>query len=227
MKTSKTASVLIWRLWLRGRFRRGLACRLDHANPTANVTVNGNAAYRKGEYFDYALSTPNGSTPWYNTVTVHSAYGAGQTETGSQFVPKTPELYSYDADGNLTQDGRWNYVWDAENRLVGMASANASVGPQQSLAFEYDWQGRRIHKQAWSNATWNGTPDKDVTFLYDGWNLLAELNATNNAVIQSYVWGSDLSGSLQGAGGVGGLLFVCDQQSAIGYCAPPTTVTVT
>ena len=37
---------------------------------------------------------------------------------------------------------------------------------------------------------------------------LAELNATNNAVIRSFMWGSDLSGSIQGAGGVGGLLKV-------------------
>jgi YD repeat-containing protein len=24
---------------------------------------------------------------------------------------------SYDSDGNLTNDGRWTYTWDAENRL--------------------------------------------------------------------------------------------------------------
>jgi RHS repeat-associated protein len=47
-----------------------------------------------------------------------------------------------------------------------------------------------------------------VKFVYDGWNLLAELNATNNAVIRSFMWGSDLSGTSQGAGGVGGLLKV-------------------
>jgi RHS repeat-associated protein len=45
-------------------------------------------------------------------------------------------------------------------------------------------------------------------YLYDGWNLLAALNGTNNAVVKSFLWGSDLSGSEQGAGGVGGLLLV-------------------
>lgn len=45
-------------------------------------------------------------------------------------------------------------------------------------------------------------------FIYDGWNLVAELNGTNNMVIKSFVWGLDLSGSLQGAGGVEGLLTV-------------------
>ena len=46
-----------------------------------------------------------------------------------------------------------------------------------------------------------------TTFLYDGWNLISELGA-NNSLIRNYVWGSDLSGSAQGAGGVGGLLEV-------------------
>jgi RHS repeat-associated protein len=50
----------------------------------------------------------------------------------------------------------------------------------------------------------------DQKFLYDGWNLVAELNATNNTVVRSHVWGLDLSGSLQGAGGVGGLLWLRD-----------------
>jgi RHS repeat-associated protein len=38
-------------------------------------------------------------------------------------------------------------------------------------------------------------------------------------VIRSYVWGSDLSGSIQGAGGVGGLILIRDLPSAIGYCS--------
>jgi RHS repeat-associated protein len=38
--------------------------------------------------------------------------------------------------------------------------------------------------------------------------------------VRSFVWGLDLSGSLQGAGGVGGLLFICDVPSAVGDCAP-------
>ncbi len=52
---------------------------------------------------------------------------------------------------------------------------------------------------------------KTRTFIYDGWNLTAEVvvdaqtGATN---VTRYLWGPDLSGALQGAGGVGGLLAV-------------------
>jgi RHS repeat-associated protein len=59
--------------------------------------------------------------------------------------------------------------------------------------------------------TWNGsafTLVSSLLFLYDGFNLIAEMNAlAGNASLRTYVWGLDLSGSLQGAGGVGGLLF--------------------
>ena len=45
-------------------------------------------------------------------------------------------------------------------------------------------------------------------YLYEGWSLLAEVDALDsNALVRSYAWGLDLSGSMQGAGGVGGLLF--------------------
>jgi len=37
---------------------------------------------------------------------------------------------------------------------------------------------------------------------------IVELNATNNTLVRSYVWGLDLSGTMDGAGGVGGLLWV-------------------
>jgi len=39
------------------------------------------------------------------------------------------------------------------------------------------------------------------------------MNGTNNAVIRSYVWGTDLSGTQTGAGGVGGLLIMNDVQN--------------
>ena len=48
------------------------------------------------------------------------------------------------------------------------------------------------------------------TFFYDGWNLALETVAHTNGTVDriEYVWGLDLSGTLQGAGGVGGLLAV-------------------
>ena len=49
-----------------------------------------------------------------------------------------------------------------------------------------------------------------TTFFYDDWNLIYEHVANTNGTVDAfqYFWGRDLSGTLQGAGGVGGLLYV-------------------
>ena len=42
-------------------------------------------------------------------------------------------------------------------------------------------------------------------FVYDGWNVVLVLDGSSN-LKRKYTWGLDLSGTLQGAGGIGGLL---------------------
>lgn len=188
---------------------------LGIADPAAHVTVNGNSAYRKGEYFHHALVVPN-STAQYAEVTVISGAGGGQSRTGKVYFPPATETFSYDADGNLVSDGRWKYSWDGENRLVEMIrDTDNPAGARQRLVFEYDHQGRRIRKQFFTyNGDWQ--EQSDVVFLYDGWNLVAELDANaSNAKVRTYVWGSDLSGSMQGAGGIGGLLKVTQHGSQV------------
>ncbi|MBL9213853.1 MAG: RHS repeat-associated core domain-containing protein [Opitutaceae bacterium] len=147
---------------------------------------------------------------------VKNLVGAGGEDavteiTRSAFVPETPEAFSYDTDGNLLADARWTYTWDAENRLVAMEVTSTAVTAgvaKQKLEFAYDGQSRRVSKKvySWSGSAW--LLESSLLFLYDGWNLIAELDALDsNAAVRTYVWGTDLSGSLQGAGGVGGLLF--------------------
>jgi YD repeat-containing protein len=185
---------------------------------TYTVTVNDAATHRKGEYFRRELSIGNSSDPVWESVTVKTNGVTGAT--GNLFVPETPEAFAYDDDGNLTSDGRWDYTWDAENRLIRLVAKNTSpeVGPQQRIEFEYDWRGRRIGKKVWNNVAGTGSPDLDQRFVYDGWNLTAILNSSFS-ILNSFMWGSDLSGSLQGAGGVGGLVKVYDGATAK-HCYP-------
>ena len=172
---------------------------------TNSVTVNGDSTYRHGEYFRKEITVDNNLVPVWQPVTVASP---GQTSvTGHEFIPKTAEIFRYDLDGNLTNDGRWTYYWDAENRLVKMA-AHTSVGPQISLQFEYDSKSRRIRKKVFSDTGWS-TYTNDLQFIYDGWNLIAELSNSHSA-LRTYTWGLDLSGSVQDAGGVGGLVAIQD-----------------
>ncbi|MGI5869044.1 MAG: RHS repeat-associated core domain-containing protein, partial [Kiritimatiellia bacterium] len=101
----------------------------------------------------------------------------------------------YDLDGNLLTNGVWSYAYDAENRLTAAYSNNVCV-----VSNAYDHMSRRVLK-------W--TPCHTTTFVYDGWLPIFEIVATASEVAtNAYVWGKDLSGTMQGAGGVGGLLAV-------------------
>jgi len=144
--------------------------------------------------------------PVWTNITVAAA---GQASvSGNALVPKTPEAFSYDADGNLTSDSLWTNVWDAENRLISMQSvAGVPAAAKLKVDFAYDQQGRRVQKVV---STWNGSayvPQYTNRFVYDGWNLVAILNS-DFSLFTSFAWGLDLSGTMQGAGGVGGLLWM-------------------
>jgi len=179
---------------------------LGLANVNASVKVNGNASdYRRGEFYQKLIGVANSNVPVFLTVTNTATNAGAHTDvTGNYWVPKTPESFGYDYDGNMTGDGRWNCAWDAENRLLQLVSATA-VGPQQMIKFDYDYQGRRIRKRVWNNTAGTGSPALEQHFVWDGWNLLAVLDSAQT-LQQSFMWGLDLSGSIQGAGGVGGLL---------------------
>jgi RHS repeat-associated protein len=183
----------------------GYADVLGVALGGSTVSVNSSTAWRKGEYFRRELSIPNSSSAVWQSVSV----GDGtSTASGNLFVPKTSEAYTYDLDGNLTQDGRWDYTWDAENRLARMVSRSSPPsGSEKRLEFVYDHLGRRIGKKVWNNTSGSGSPALEQKFVYDGWNLVGILNSSFQ-LQSSFVWGLDLSRTLQGAGGIGGLVVV-------------------
>jgi len=173
---------------------------------TNAVTVNGQSVYRKGEYFRKELGVNNNSAPVWTNITV-AATGQASV-SGNALVPKTPEAFTYDADGNLTSDSLWTNVWNAENRLISMQSvADVPAGAKLKVDFAYDQQGRRVQKVV---SSWNGSayvPQYTNRFVYDGWNLVAILNS-DFSLLTSFTWGLDLSGTMEGAGGVGGLLWM-------------------
>jgi len=188
---------------------------LGVATATSTVTVNSRTAGRKGEYFWKQLTASNGSAPDNEGVTV-SVSGVTPV-TGDEFIPKTPELYTHDDDGNILSDGRWDYTWDGENRLIVMETiSTVPTAAKMKLEIAYDYMGRRIHKKryTWVSSAWSLY--KESKYLYDGWNLTADL-FDNDYYRAQHMWGLDLSGSNQGAGGVGGLVKVWDYNTSAHY----------
>ena len=130
---------------------------------------------------------------------------------------------AYDADGNMTYYGDWYHTWDAENRLTSSQPAGFATNGAVRLEYVYNHKPLRVAKIKKQlsgrgadypfNPLQPGTWDAIETrrYVWDGYNIAAEIvidEVTPSTNITYYVWGTDLSGTLQGAGGVGGLLAV-------------------
>ena len=95
--------------------------------------------------------------------------------------------------------------------MVNSQLTNVYVAGTWRSEFRYDAFGRRrIRKEYGWQSAWVLT--NEVRYIYDGMLVVQErhfnpqLSTLNPQQIVSYTRGNDLSGSLQGAGGIGGLL---------------------
>ena len=181
------------------------------------VSVNGNTnVFRKGEYFSAIVGTNNTDSPAWLRVTVASG---GNTNTGNLYFPQTPEQFIYDADGNLVSDGLWTNTWNAENRLIASESG-AGVPPAARMKEEWSYlpDGRWIQRivSKWISDAF--VPQFTNKFVWDGKVLTAIVDQTNGLVM-SFLRGTDLSGTMEGAGGAGGLLAVSFKTNGTHFAA--------
>ena len=102
----------------------------------------------------------------------------------------------YSPDGGLVSFGEFDYVYDSASRLTEVWSNGVRV-----VENRYDALGRRVIKR---------TPEATHTFVYDGWLLVVERIERSSGILEQidYWWGKDISGALDGAGGIGGLLYI-------------------
>ena len=140
----------------------------------------------------------------------------------------------YDAKGCLVRSepysvesiDTWSYTYDAKARLTSAWRRPYGASDfQLVVSNRYDHLDRRVQKI---------TPEATHTYFYDGWLLVKEIRIENgelrmenggvsrsdSAILHSqfsnlnspsvieYHWGKDLSGTIGGAGGVGGLLYL-------------------
>jgi RHS repeat-associated protein len=135
-------------------------------------------------------------------------------ETRTAQIAKALEVFSYDFDGNLLSDGIFNYQWDAENRLTRAETTSLAVTagiPHRVLTFVYDYRNRRVEKKVIDGG--NSSTLSHHRFIYDDWDLIAEVDATGSTVTRSFTWGLDMTGSLTSTGGVGALLQIRDDNA--------------
>lgn len=183
-------------------------------SPATNVTVNTSNAVL---YADVSFASTN--QPWVsgnNTYTAIAKDMYGRRSTNSLTVNLNgTNSYTYDLNGNLLSDGNRNFAYDDENELI-----SAWVANNWSNNFVYDGKMRRRIERDYQ---WNATTSAwievgEVHFVYDGNTVVQERNASNIPTL-TYTRGNDLSGTLQGAGGTGGLLARTDMGQWIGGSA--------
>src|SRR5690625_553027 len=169
---------------------------MGHANPEATVTVNLENTTRQDEgYFHKKVLVDNENQAAVKQVEItgvrNDAGPNGEDVvseiSGELFLPKNPEVFEYDEDGNLIEDGQWTYEWDANNRLIAMETRSelSSILPRQRIEFTYDWQGRRIRKTVKEHDGSNWQIEDDRYFHYHGWNLVAELDDRKSTRLNS------------------------------------------
>jgi RHS repeat-associated protein len=169
-----------------------------------NVTVaaNGGGASNATRYADATfvrtnISLVNGT----NTFTAVAQDSLSRTDatTVVAYLPSTVAT-AYDSNGNLRTNGTRIYDYDDENQLIRVTEPNV-----WKSEFTYDGKLRRRLRVEfkWSAGAW--VTNQLVCYVYDGNLVIQERNQFNVPQV-TYTRGKDLSGSLEGAGGIGGLL---------------------
>ena len=133
------------------------------------------------------------TSAWDNAASVYTANGLNQYGTVVQGA--ATNALAYDAWGCLVQ--RQPYSYNYYDNLLGGVYTNRVNGPRILATYEYDAEKRRRRKVMSSQGTRH--------FAYSGWTLMVERLRQGNSgpyAFIHYVWGKDLSGTLDGAGGV-------------------------
>ncbi len=131
-----------------------------------------------------------------NTLTNVFTDPYGRSATNTTSVTITNRAYAHDLNGNLTSDGVFTYQYDSANQLTNVIRLADNI---RILSCRYDALGRRVEA-----IRADGTTDRYVYF--PGSFLVLAVLDENNDPKELYTRGPDLSGSLDSAGGIGGIL---------------------
>ena len=137
---------------------------------TSNQTTNGTTAQRRFAYDRWGNRTSvydalSGGTQ-IQSVSLQQSGGAPTNRLTSVTNNGTTTNYTYDNNGNVTNDGVHSYSYDAENRLV-----NADNGT--TAQYGYDHLSRRVKKVIGSTIT---------HYVWLGYQVIAEHNGSNGNV---------------------------------------------
>ena len=182
-------TTLTWDYTYTARGELATAAASSDSNAVATLTRN----FAFDAIGNFTSITDNNGTKTYVSDALNRYNSITTTPTGGS---ATVENKNHDEDGNTTQDATKRYVFDAEDRLVTVTDLNQV----ELVSYRYDSSSRRIERSVPSGET--------RQFLYNEWNVITEYTEVsgNWELAITRTWGLDVSGTEQGAGGIGGLL---------------------
>jgi RHS repeat-associated protein len=204
----------------------GTANNTGGASLAINGSTLGSGNWRNNYFYTAVNKTSTGSASLQSIGFSATSGGNTQNETAYSLTRPTTETFIYDDDGNLTADSLWRYEYDGENRLKGMYARVADqTGFKLAVLFVNDYMGRRASKAVWNNTGSADAPSlasrRSLTFFaWQSWSLAAEYdgnlsNGTIGSLIRRFTFGLDLSGTIGGAGDIGGLLAIEDLRAGL------------
>jgi RHS repeat-associated protein len=155
---------------------------------TSNQTSNGSSAQRRFAYDRWGNRTgmwdaTSGGNQLQSAVLQQSG-GAPTNQLQSVTTSGVTKNYSYDATGNVTNDGVHSHTYDGENRLV-------SVDGGVTAQYAYDQNNRRYKKTVGSTVTYYVWEGSQVVSEHDGTGTpLAEYIYSRNQMIAKSVDGA-------------------------------------
>jgi RHS repeat-associated protein len=186
----------------------------DYPPGVTNVTVSGTGLssgkaelYLDGTWARTNATLANGNNSY--SATAQDTYNRQHSGSVTVNLPAT-NTFVYDLNGNLRTNNTRIFDYDDENQLIRITEPGV-----WKSEFSYDGLARRrIRKEyMWQSSAWVQT--NEVRYVCDGMLVIQERDANNLSQV-TYTRGGDLSGSLQEAGGIGGLLARTDNGQSTG-----------
>lgn len=145
---------------------------------TSDQTSNSSSAQRRFAYDRWGNRTGtwdavSGGTQ-IQSIALQQSGGAPTNRIASETVSGAggyTRNYSYDSNGNVTDNGLHTFTYDSENRLVGTDIGTAT--------YDYDYQNRRYKKSVGNNIT---------HYIWEGGQVVAEHNGSTGVVQVDYIY---------------------------------------
>lgn len=119
-----------------------------------------------GSIATYATNAATPTIPFWQMAktSLPQVQSTASFNAANELIQRAGVPFTYDANGNITNDGVHSYSWNTRNQLVAIDSGGAA-------SFSYDALGRRTSKAIAGLGT--------TSFLYDGLNVIQELNGAS------------------------------------------------